>query len=341
MIFTFSILLHYGKSVIVDCKDSKGYTPLFYAAKAGWLSDIIELINHGANVNHRSENGSTPLFEARNYNTALLLLKHGADPNLKGKNHRTNIEQTAIEYLMENNKSSAKAILDSHCTKQDNYLVMDFHIFDYNDKNEEKKSKEFKEEQDEMSLFHVIKYNRTKLDLSDDNEQGLLLHPLMQIFLNFKYKTVRQISILQAFFHLILAIVLTINAVKYTELVSCEIRSVNQDCLPLKSAIKLDSNSINQLKTQMNPTFFTESNNNYTYNVKICQKEEKTCFVHYNQILCNSSELQCIKNTIRLTQSNKNFLDVIVSVHNIQVVKCQESKVFKNFWEFLVLLNFT
>ena len=53
MYFVFSILLHFGASV--DCIDHKGFTPLHYAVKSGSLQVIIELIEKGADVNHRAK----------------------------------------------------------------------------------------------------------------------------------------------------------------------------------------------------------------------------------------------------------------------------------------------
>ena len=46
----YSILLHHGAPV--DCIDVRGYTPMFWASRIGSLSNIIELIDHGADVNH-------------------------------------------------------------------------------------------------------------------------------------------------------------------------------------------------------------------------------------------------------------------------------------------------
>ena len=46
---------------------------------------MIELIEHGANVNYVSEpekRNQTPLFRARNYQAVKLLLQKGADPNM-------------------------------------------------------------------------------------------------------------------------------------------------------------------------------------------------------------------------------------------------------------------
>ena len=100
--FLFSILLHHGAPV--DCEDHRGYTPLFYASKAGWLNNILELIEYGADVNHSRKDpktgtkGKKPLFRARHYDTVRLLLKHGADPCLRADVDTTGIHQLKYSY---------------------------------------------------------------------------------------------------------------------------------------------------------------------------------------------------------------------------------------------------
>ena len=328
----FSILLYHGAKV--DCTDSNGYTPLCYATRAGWLPDILELIHHGAKVNHTTKNKKTPLFLARNYDTVLLLLKYGADPNIKAN------ELTAIEHLMQHNSKGAEAILDSYCFKDDeDNFVMDFHVFSY--------------EQDEMSLFQVAK--------DSEHSSFLLLHPLMQTFLNFKFKTVKKVLGSQAIFHLILAIILSVLSVKYVILTSCDEIKVTKDCSPLTSSIILDQTYISLWKNESgnssillssmlnigmeNEEFINEhSNISRKYELNICQKEDKTCFDYYNLTLCSSNEaqvdeiftdsmrinkrklnnpltIQCIKNTIRLKKS-ASFFDVLHTIkgkHNDEI----------------------
>jgi hypothetical protein len=64
-------------------------THLRNAAFAGDIQTIKELINEGININATNDDGTTALFNAlfysndTNYEIVLLLLKHGADPDIK------------------------------------------------------------------------------------------------------------------------------------------------------------------------------------------------------------------------------------------------------------------
>ena len=100
-----------------------GHTPLFFAPKVGALSNIIELVDHGAKVNHISTDnrsqtklkGKTPIFRARNFDTVRLLLEFGADPNIiatKITDVGEKLKVTAIQHLLKYNVDCANAILD-------------------------------------------------------------------------------------------------------------------------------------------------------------------------------------------------------------------------------------
>ena len=39
----------------MECEDARGYTPLFIASKIGCLINILELLEHGADVNHSAK----------------------------------------------------------------------------------------------------------------------------------------------------------------------------------------------------------------------------------------------------------------------------------------------
>ena len=178
-----SILLHHGAPV--DCQDKKNYTPLFFASKAGSLTDIIRLIKHGANVNHIAKNGKTPLFRATSYETAMLLLNHGANPyqtiEVKDKNGNPfPAKQTVIEHLLKFGSECPKAILDASMQKlPDDTLIMDFEVFKGKKNLKEKNNLQLKDY--EISLF---------LQAIDNAYNSLLIHPLMQIFLNLKWRAI-------------------------------------------------------------------------------------------------------------------------------------------------------
>jgi hypothetical protein len=48
----------------VDCQDEKGLTPLFFAARHGNTNAVAFLLAHGADANHKSKTGETPLMWA-------------------------------------------------------------------------------------------------------------------------------------------------------------------------------------------------------------------------------------------------------------------------------------
>lgn len=65
-----------------------GWTPLHYAASGQEPRAIDLLLAHGAEVDARSPNGSTPLMLAAGYGAidgAVLLLRRGADPALRNQ----------------------------------------------------------------------------------------------------------------------------------------------------------------------------------------------------------------------------------------------------------------
>ena len=63
----------------VDTKNNKGQTPLVYASSAGSTENLLELLNHDADVNIRSNFGRTVLRYSRTHETILTLIKHGAE----------------------------------------------------------------------------------------------------------------------------------------------------------------------------------------------------------------------------------------------------------------------
>ena len=87
---------------------------------------------------------------------------------------------------------------------------MDFQIFN-NDQNDK---------QNEITL----------LDKANDND--LLLHPLMQIFLELKFNTIWTKIMLDIFFQLLLVMVLTWMGVMYVNFTTC--RQTSEDCQEIK-----------------------------------------------------------------------------------------------------------
>ena len=293
----------------VDCQDKRGYTPLFYASKAGWITNILELIEYGTNVNHprclpnQYTKSKTPLFRARTYDVVMLLLKNGADPTLKAEIMEEDGNKyyvTATEHLMKYNEACAKAILDNHINsdREDN-LIIDFHMFE-NDGNE-------------MALFEAAR---------DNEVSSLLLHPIMQIFLNLKYKTVWTIFFIQMFFQIVLVIVFTAIGVTYVEFTSCkEVNITSSSDAWCNSMINCKNDTFFELRSR---TIGCQPKNESDWNRSLFFPEKVHSELFYASIICR-------KNTLRLTE-NIDFPETIC--------KFEDCKTFYGFYYvFLILLS--
>ena len=153
------------------------------------------------------------MFKARNAKTVKLLLNYGADATISC-NHKV----TAIEYLLKFSSGCSKAILDECLSKQsDDTLIMNFLVLETEDdkrksRNDTSHCWSIIEEDKEMALYHaVMKTNRS----------SLLLHPLMQIFLNLKFKTVERMFKLAALFDLVLTMTLSWIGITYVDITNC------------------------------------------------------------------------------------------------------------------------
>ena len=212
-------MLHFGASV--DCIDHKGFTPLHYAVKSGSLQVIIELIEKGADVNHRAkwklEDGcvvdKTPLFRARSYEIVKFLMQKGAKPNMKATVVAKQPKTRAIDYLLEYNPDAAKAIFDEglEIDKEGN-LIMNFEVFH----NEEHPG-------GEMALLSKVE-EQSSVSVVDDAQvkKLLILHPLLQIFLYLKFKTIRPQYWFLLLFQIAFVITLTSIGIVHVQFTSCE-----------------------------------------------------------------------------------------------------------------------
>ena len=209
------ILLKFGCPVDT-AEDGRGYTPLFKAVKFGSLSIVIELIENGANVNYVSKSRKTPLFRARNQEIVKYLLQNGAKPILKYQSAPdTTIKINAIEHLMKHNPEAARAVFD-HCLDIDNEdnLIMDLKLFDSEGENES---------QEEMKLLDKAMDQSILLSIDDDNLKKLIiLHPLLQIFLNLKFKTIRPHYWFLLAFQFVMVLTLTQLGVIFVQFTACE-----------------------------------------------------------------------------------------------------------------------
>jgi len=102
-----------NRRAIVDCKDPRGYTPLFMAASEGYATCVEKLLKAGANVNYRSEDDNTvAIYHAANANrvkVVRLLLDHGADP-LSTRNEKN---ETLSDIARQNKREEMANLLET------------------------------------------------------------------------------------------------------------------------------------------------------------------------------------------------------------------------------------
>jgi hypothetical protein len=100
---------------LISCANNAENTPLHVAAAYGHLDTAEFLINHGADINAKNEDGWTPLHVAVfNGHLALvkLLLEKGADPSV-----RDNEQKTALEVARENGLSNIANLIEKFSKK--------------------------------------------------------------------------------------------------------------------------------------------------------------------------------------------------------------------------------
>ena len=190
---------------------------MFNAVKSGSLANVIELIENGAKVNFISEKTKkTPLFRARSYEIVKYLIQKGAKAIVIDE--KTNEKINAIEHLMEYNPEAARAIFDDclDIDKEEN-LIMDFKLFDGLGGNDG-----IDESEEEMILLEKAENQFRLLSIEDNNlKKRIILHPLLQIFLHFKFKTIRLHFWLLLAFQFIMVVTLTTIGVGFVQFTAC------------------------------------------------------------------------------------------------------------------------
>ena len=208
-----------------------GYTPLFFAPKVGALSNIIELVDHGAKVNHISTEiwssqtklkGKTPIFRARNFDTVRLLLEFGADPNIiatKITDVGEELKVTAIQHLLKYDVDCANAILDDSLAIEEDDLIFNFEVF---------KTRQEDKDSDLVILEKVEEHAPIQISKAND-KLPLLLHPLLQIFLYLKFSSIKKVYRIQMLFQILMVASFTVITVNYVQLTSCSLDERNDN----------------------------------------------------------------------------------------------------------------
>ena len=86
-----------------------GWSPLSYAAYNGHTPIVEYLIKRGAEVDGKTENGSTALFFAARFghvDTVRMLLQHQADATIINDN-----DETAVDWALKGNNTDIEGIL--------------------------------------------------------------------------------------------------------------------------------------------------------------------------------------------------------------------------------------
>ena len=137
------------KSILTPLGNNKKHFDLFFAS-VYTVSTILEFDFYKSMILNK-----TPLFKARNYESAMLLLRYGADPLKKvqiGKNSPPEMTTVLKELIKKNDEAAqsvCRAVLDECLTKQfkNDDLIMDFNIFF-----------DTEDDHDDVSLLYSARY---------------------------------------------------------------------------------------------------------------------------------------------------------------------------------------
>ena len=161
--------------------------------------------------------GKTPIFRARTFETVRLLLKFGADPTITAEGDESIV--TAIQHLLKYNVDCANAILDDSLAIEEDDLIFNFEFF---------KTRHEDKDSDLVILEKVEEHAPIQISKAND-KLPLLLHPLLQIFLNLKFNSIKKVYIIQMLFQILMVASFTVITVNYVQLTSCELDERNDN----------------------------------------------------------------------------------------------------------------
>ena len=188
---------------LIDSTNDKGFTPLFFATSTGSSTNLIELLDNGANIDHKTEDEKTALTKSKSYETMMILTKYGIDTKNQHKDKNGNLESDLDILLKRHFECSPGSILNQ-CISEVNeeLLVLDFGHF-----------KNTSEEKNEMDVH--IKVHEQGMD-------ELLLHPILQMFLDFKWDRFQYTFFIHLLLELLLVVLLTKVGQNFMHLIYCE-----------------------------------------------------------------------------------------------------------------------
>ena len=230
------ILLTYG--VDIEAKDNRGYTALHIAAAEGHEGHMIQLLEHGANVNMFGFNNhfKTPLHRAKTQKVVQHLLKYGADSSArmvdakrkfvhKESEYKDNPRCSVMDVFLRKYPNAVHEIFQRGITtngqdlqSMDLQIIFNFEFFfkegfegNINNTEFQMKNKEFGLV-DEMAAISKIVASK---------ERQLLKHPLAEAFLHLKWQLVRKYFYWNISMFTIFLIALTTFVVIQNEMFKC------------------------------------------------------------------------------------------------------------------------
>ena len=193
---------------LTELKDERNYSPLYYAAAEGSIANLSLLLDldgqDGKVIEACVKGGKNVLFKGRTYETVMLLSRYGAD-----KKHRSDNNDTALKYLTKKaNQEAPLALLDQELDEEgEEIYTLKFDIF---------KDNETKPEDNQAKPFDLHNC------FIENERNDLILHPLMETYLQVKWRQVRKVFIFEFLLRLLFVISLTYMAWRYMALTTCE-----------------------------------------------------------------------------------------------------------------------